>query len=73
MGRFQFLKAKKFYINLLIILLLCIVLLWLTFRLLDRYTRHNEVYAMPDFVGQDFRQVKHDYAKDFNFILIDSV
>jgi len=28
---------------------------------------------MPDFVGQDFRQVKHDFAKDFNFILIDSV
>ena len=73
MGRFQFLKEKKFYINLLVILLLCIFLLWLTFRLLGRYTRHNEVYSMPDFVGQDFRQVKHDYAKDFNFILIDSV
>lgn len=28
---------------------------------------------MPDFVGQDFQQVKHDYHKDFNFILIDSV
>jgi beta-lactam-binding protein with PASTA domain len=28
---------------------------------------------MPDFVGQDFRQVKHDYSKEFNFILIDSV
>ena len=73
MGRFQFLKEKKFYINLLVILLLCIFLLWLTFRLLGRYTRHNEVYSMPDFVGQNFRQVKHDYAKDFNFILIDSV
>jgi beta-lactam-binding protein with PASTA domain len=28
---------------------------------------------MPDFVGQDFQQVKHDHSKDFNFILIDSV
>lgn len=28
---------------------------------------------MPDFVGQDYRQVKHDYSKDFHFILIDSV
>lgn len=73
MGRFHFLKEKKFYINLLIILLLCGVLLWLTFRLLDRYTRHNKVYTMPDFVGQDFRQVKHDHSKDFNFILIDSI
>ena len=73
MGRFQFLKEKKFYINLLIILLLCGILLWLTFRLLDRYTRHDKVFTMPDFVGQDFRQVKHDYSKEFNFILIDSV
>ena len=73
MGRLHFLKEKKFYVNLLIILLLCIVLLWLTFRLLDKYTRHDKVYSMPDFVGQDYRQVKHDYSKDFNFILIDSV
>ena len=28
---------------------------------------------MPDFVGQDFQEVKQEYAKDFNFILIDSV
>ena len=73
MGRLQFLKEKKFYINLLIILLLCGVLLWLTFRLLDRYTRHNEVYTMPDFTGQDFQEVKHEHSKDFTFILIDSV
>ena len=73
MGLFHFLKEKKFYINLLIILFLCGILLWLTFRLLDRYTRHDKVYTMPDFVGQDYQQVKHDYAKDFNFILIDSV
>ena len=73
MGRLHLLKEKKFYVNLLIILLLCVLLLWLTFRLLDRYTRHGKVYTMPDFVGQDFRQVKHDYSKDFHFILIDSV
>ncbi len=73
MGRFHFLKEKKFYLNLLIILLLCVVLLWLTFRLLNKYTRHDQVYTMPDFVGQDYYQVRHDYSKDFNFILIDSV
>ena len=73
MGRFHFLKEKKFYLNLLIILVLSVVLLWLTFRLLDSYTRHDKVYTMPDFVGQDYDQVRHDYAKDFNFILIDSV
>ena len=73
MGRLHFLKEKKFYINLLLIVILCGVLLWLTFRMLDRYTRHGNVYIMPDFVGQDFQQVKHDNSKDFNFILIDSV
>ena len=73
MGRLHFLKEKKFYISLLLILLLCVALLWLTFRLLDRYTRHDKVYTMPDFIGQDYRQVKRDYAKDFHFILIDSV
>ncbi|MDO5316741.1 MAG: PASTA domain-containing protein [bacterium] len=73
MGRFHFLKEKKFYLNLLIILLLCVALLWLTFRLLDKYTRHDMVYTMPDFVGQDYREVMHEHSKDFNFILIDSV
>ncbi len=73
MGRFHFLKEKKFYVNLLIILLLCVALLWLTFRLLDKYTRHDKVYTMPDFVGQDYREVMHEHSKDFHFILIDSV
>ena len=73
MGRLHFLKEKKFYLNLLIILVLCVVLLWITFRMLDKYTRHDKVYTMPDFVGQDYREVKREYAKDFHFILIDSV
>ena len=73
MGRLHFLKEKKFYLNLLIILGLCVVLIWLTFRMLDKYTRHDKVYTMPDFVGQDYREVKREYGKDFHFILIDSV
>ncbi|MBR2772446.1 MAG: PASTA domain-containing protein [Bacteroidales bacterium] len=73
MGRLYFLTQKKFYINLLIIFMLCGVLLWITFRSLDKYTRHDETYSMPDFVGLDFEEVKHEYAQDFNFILIDSV
>lgn len=73
MGRFHFLKEKKFYLNLLIIVLLSGVLLWLTFKLLNSYTRHDKVYTMPDFVGQDFQQVKQDHSREFNFIVIDSV
>ena len=73
MGRFHFLKEKKFYLNLLIIVLLSVALLWLTFRLLSSYTRHDEVFTMPNFTGQDYQQVKHEHSRDFNFILIDSV
>ena len=73
MGRFHFLKEKKFYLNLLIIVLVSIGLLWLTFKLLNSYTRHDEVFTMPDFTGQDYQLVKHEHSKDFNFILIDSV
>ena len=73
MGKFSFLKQKKFYINLIIIIVLFFFLIWLTFRLLKGYTRHDEVYTMPCFVGLDYHEVERDYAKDFNFILIDSV
>ena len=73
MGRFHFLKEKKFYLHLLIIILLSIALPWITFKLLNSYTRHDKVYTMPDFVGQDYQQVKREHSKDFNFILIDSV
>ncbi len=73
MGRFHFLKEKKFYLNLLIIVLLFVGLLWLTIKLLNSYTRHDEVFTMPDFIGQDYQQVKREHAKEFNFILIDSV
>lgn len=73
MGKFQFLKEKKFYINLLIILVLSFFLLWLTIRLLNVYTRHDKVYELPDFRGMTIEEVKDDYGKAYHFILIDSV
>jgi Uncharacterized protein conserved in bacteria len=73
MKYFQFLKQKKFYIHLLIIILLSFVLLWITFRILDKYTRHGEIYILPDFTGMNINEVIQEYDKDFNFILIDSV
>ena len=73
MGHFEFLKQKKFYIHLLIIILLFFVLMWITFRSLDGYTRHDKVYTMPNFIGQNYLEVQEEYGRDFNFILIDSV
>ena len=73
MGHFEFLKQKKFYIHLLIIILLFFVLMWITFRSLDGYTRHDKVYTMPNFISQNYLEVQEEYDHDFNFILIDSV
>lgn len=73
MGKLSFLKQKKFYVNLIIIILLSLVLLWLTFRILKVYTRHDKVYTMPCFIGLDYHEVEREYSRDFNFILIDSI
>jgi beta-lactam-binding protein with PASTA domain len=73
MGKLSFLKQKKFYINFLIIILLSFILLWLTIKMLNVYTRHGKVYEMPDFIGMTIDEVEKNYGKDYNFILIDSV
>lgn len=73
MGKLSFLKQKKFYINLLLIILLTIFLLWLAIKLLNVYTRHGKVFEMPDFTGMTTEQIEKDYGKDYHFILIDSV
>lgn len=73
MGKLSFLKQKKFYINLLLIVVLCFVLLWLTIKMLNVYTRHDRVYEMPDFSGMTTPEVEKEYGKDYNFILIDSI
>ena len=73
MGHFEFLKQKKFYIHLLIIILLFFILMWIAFRSLDGYTRHDKVYNMPNLIGQNYFEMQEEYDRDFNFILIDSV
>ena len=73
MGKLSFLKQKKFYINLLLIVVLCFVLLWLTIKMLNVYTRHGKVFEMPDFSGLTTQEVERMYGKDYNFILIDSI
>ncbi len=73
MGRFQFLKEKKFYLHLAIVILSFFIFLWIIFRILGSYTRHDKTYVMPDFIGQNMNEVKRAHSKDFNFIIIDSV
>ena len=73
MGRFQFLKEKKFYIHLAAAILLIFVLLWLTFRLIDRFTRHGQTFLMPQITGMKIEEAKEKYGNDLNFIVTDSV
>lgn len=73
MGKLQFLRQKKFYLNLLIIIVLAFILLWLVIKLLNVYTRHDKVYELPDFRGMTVSEMTHQYGKDYHFILIDSV
>ena len=73
MGKLSFLKQKKFYIHLLIIIALSFIILWLTIKMLDVYTRHGKVVPMPDFSGLTTEQVEQQYGKDYHFILIDSI
>lgn len=73
MGKLSFLKQKKFYIHLLIIIALIFIILWLTIKLLGVYTRHGEVQSMPDLSGLTTEQAEKTYGKDYHFILIDSI
>lgn len=73
MGFFSFLKEKKFYINLAIIILVSVVLFKLTFHILKSYTRHDEVFIVPDFRGNYHKDVVNEYGNLFNFILSDSI
>ena len=73
MGKLSFLKQKKFYINLLVIILLTFIILWLTIKLLNVYTRHGDVHELPDFTGMTTEEIEKTYGDTYSFILIDSV
>ena len=74
MGFFYFLGQKKFYINLLIAVLLGILLIWIAIKSLDVFTRHGEVYIVPDFSGQTIPQIiDQQYEEFFTLKVIDSV
>ena len=74
MGFFYFLGQKKFYIHLLIAIVLGIFLFWAALFSLDKFTRHGEVYVVPDFYGMTIPQlVGQNYDYFFDLVIIDSV
>ncbi len=74
MGFFYFLGQKKFYLQLLIAFVLTLVIFWGIFKFLAVFTRHGEVYLVPDFSGQTVQGLNQkDFNQYFDLMVIDSV
>lgn len=73
MSLFKTLLSKKIWMHVLIALVLSLVLFWLVLSMLDRYTRHGQVYVIPDFYGLDHEEVIRQYDGLFKFIIADSI
>jgi beta-lactam-binding protein with PASTA domain len=74
MGFFYFLGKKKFYLHLLISMVLTLVIIWGVFKLLAVFTRHGEVYLVPNFTGQTLPELNEKgYNQYFDLMIIDSI
>ncbi len=74
MGFFYFLGKKKFYLHFLISIILTVGLLWGVLKFLDVFTRHGEVYLVPDFSGQMVQDLREKHFDDyFDLMVIDSI
>lgn len=73
MKAFRFLKDKWFYISLAIMLLLTVGVLWVTFKRLDKFTRHGQEFLVPDMVGMNYDTAIAHYQDILTFVLLDSV
>ncbi len=74
MGFFYFLGRRKFYLHLLISVILIFIILFAVLKSLDIYTQHGKVFLVPDFSGKTVEQLIEDhYEEYFELIIIDSV
>ena len=74
MGFFYFLGKRKFYIQILIAVLLTIILIWAVLQSLAWYTRHGDVYLVPDFSGKTVQELKQQHFDQyFTLNIIDSI
>jgi len=74
MGFFYFFGRKKFYVHFFIIMLLSIAILFGVLKSLDVYTRHGDVFVVPDFYGKTVEQLTENHFDEFfELVVIDSV
>jgi beta-lactam-binding protein with PASTA domain len=71
---FRFFISKRFFLNLGIMIVVTIVLVWVTFFLLNSFTNHGEAISVPNFTGRTIAEVQEIIKeKSLNFEVIDSV
>ena len=69
-----FIKDKRFYIHVFILIFLGLGIIWGTIYSLKDFTRHGEEIVVPDFSGLLFSELQEDPSyKNFRFAIIDSV
>lgn len=74
MGFFYFLGRKKFYLQVLISIVLTLVIIWGIFKFLDVFTRHGDVILVPNFSGQTVSELNQKgFNQYFDLMVIDSV
>lgn len=64
---------KKIVLHFLLAVLLTLAIIWFAIAMLNSFTRHGNVYVVPDYTGMDHERVIQEYGKLFNFIITDSI
>lgn len=74
MGSLYFLSHRKFYLNLLLAILILVMLFWGVFLFLKLYTNHGEELVLPDFYGLTLTELSDEGLDEkFNFVVLDSI
>ncbi len=74
MGFFTFLKKRKFYLHLIVAVGVSVLLLFGVLKSLDVFTRHGNVYLVPNFEGQTLDGlIDNHFEEYFTFKVIDSL
>lgn len=64
---------RKIFLHFFMALVLTGIIIWLVLSMLSNYTRHGEVFVVPDFTGEDHERVIRQYSDQFTFIISDSL
>jgi beta-lactam-binding protein with PASTA domain len=74
MNVIRFFGSKKFLYHFAGVVGLVLLVIWISFILLNRYTRHGDYLTVPVFRGMTLEQVNSsDLYRDFQFVIMDSV